>query len=295
MRLHLPKPGKYVVAVSGGLDSVCLLDFLANNKDYELVVAHYDHGIRQDSKQDLNLVATLASQYGLPFISGTGNLGAMASEAEARSSRYAFLNEILDQTKSAAIVTAHHQDDRLETAIINLIRGTGRLGLGSIGETAYVKRPFLDVSKAELRAYANQRNLSWREDSTNTDDRYLRNYIRLHLLNDLSSDLRTKILTLIDQQTVINKEIDELIKELFQADGPGKLARKTVNSLPYKESKELIATWLRDNNLINFDHRTIERLTLAAKTKAPGAMLDVYGRVQVTIYKEFLALDSIER
>ncbi|MGH7234725.1 MAG: ATP-binding protein, partial [Candidatus Saccharimonadales bacterium] len=84
MELILPKPGRYLVAVSGGLDSVCLLDILATNPDYELSVAHFDHGIRVDSSSDCKFVESLARKYRLPFLSDEGKLGPNASESVAR-------------------------------------------------------------------------------------------------------------------------------------------------------------------------------------------------------------------
>ena len=127
------KPGKYVLAVSGGVDSIVLLDLLAKEIERDnLVVAHFDHGIRQGSATNREFVEGLAKNYGLEFFYEEGELGAKASEALARTKRYEFLNKIKKQTESDAIITAHHQDDVLETIIINLLRGTGRKGLSSL-------------------------------------------------------------------------------------------------------------------------------------------------------------------
>src|SRR3990172_5722177 len=129
------KLGTYVVAVSGGVDSVVLLHLLVQKgqraegrgqSKYNFIVAHFDHGIREDSKLDRELVQELAKKYNLPFVYNQGNLGPKASEATARDARYAFLNKVKDSVSAQAIITAHHQDDVLETAIINLLRGTNR-------------------------------------------------------------------------------------------------------------------------------------------------------------------------
>lgn len=164
MKVNWPKPGKYVVAVSGGVDSMALLDLLQAHGDYELVVAHLDHGIRSDSGEDRQLVEQAAEAVGLPFFYKEAKLGAGTSEAAARKVRYAFLNKIKTKQGAAAIITAHHQNDVLETAIINIIRGTGRKGLTSLGSNEIV-RPLLNVSKAALIQYAKKHNLQWREDS----------------------------------------------------------------------------------------------------------------------------------
>ena len=100
----------------------------------------------------------------------------------------------------------------------------------------------------------------------------------------------------MDRQSELNLEIDLGIRSLYSSNsGKAKLSRSLLSYLTYNESKELIATWLRDNNLVNFDHKTIERITLAAKTKKSGTKLDVYNRSQVVIDKEFLALCMTER
>jgi tRNA(Ile)-lysidine synthase len=116
-------PGKYVVAVSGGVDSVVLLDHLAGHPEYELVVAHFDHGIRDDSREDEAFVRSLAEKYNVPFESKREDLGKQASEELARDRRYAFLRSVAGK-HNAQIITAHHADDAVETIAINLLRGT---------------------------------------------------------------------------------------------------------------------------------------------------------------------------
>src|SRR4051812_4288271 len=105
----LLEPGKYVVAVSGGIDSVVLLDLLCANPALQLVVAHFDHGIREDSAEDAAFVAALATLQGLEFVTGTAQLGAAASEDTARKARYEFLENVRARHGAAGVVTAHHQ------------------------------------------------------------------------------------------------------------------------------------------------------------------------------------------
>ncbi len=295
MKLQLPKPGAYVIAVSGGIDSVCLLNIMAQLPDYQLIVAHYDHGIRSNSGDDRQFVAELAGRYNLCFKSAAGHLGPGTSEAIAREARYRFLKQVAYDSNSTAIITAHHLDDRLETIIINLIRGTGRKGLSSLNDSDLIKRPLINVSKATIRRYVIQHNLSWREDSTNYDDRYLRNYIRLHIVPRLTDTDRERLIDLSNRQQRLNEQIDESLKQLLVTSDNKQLDRRTLTKLGYNESKELIASWLRANNLINFDRKTIERLVVTAKTKRSGTRINVIGALQMTIGKDYLALNTIER
>lgn len=166
---------RYIVAVSGGVDSVVLLDKMRRLPGVQIMVAHFDHGIRPDSHKDELFVRGLAESYGLPFESRREELGSTASEATARSRRYAFLEAIAAQYE-AKLVTAHHLDDMVETVAINLHRGTGWRGLAVFN--AEHSRPLLDVSKKELIDHALKNKLEWREDPTNASDAYLRNRIR---------------------------------------------------------------------------------------------------------------------
>ncbi len=108
---------QFIVAVSGGIDSIVLLDVLVKS-GAELVVAHVDHGIRADSHEDESFVHRLADKYGLPFVSTRLALGSRASEDLARRERYKWLETVRAQYSAKAIVTAHHQDDVLETIVI---------------------------------------------------------------------------------------------------------------------------------------------------------------------------------
>ncbi len=180
----LPPAGHYIVAVSGGVDSMALLHFLAGMRQaqgWKLRVAHYEHGIRSDSQLDQQLVRDAAQTYGLPFHTTNGNLGAV-SEATARQARYAFLNALLDEYGADAVMTAHHWDDRQETSLYNLSRGAGRVGAAGVRSQGRVLRPLLGVRKAELVHYAREQEIPWREDSTNLDTTNPRNFLRHKLL-----------------------------------------------------------------------------------------------------------------
>lgn len=284
------QPGRYVVAVSGGVDSVALLDMLARQPNLLLTVAHFDHGIRPDSAEDAAFVRQLAEQYGLPFVTERTELGPEASEATARTARYDFLRRAQQQAGADAIVTAHHQDDLLETAILNILRGTGRRGLTSLQDTADIKRPLLGTPKKDIEAYAVQHKLSWREDSTNHDERYTRNYIRRRLLVKFDADARQHLLTTIAQTRAVNEELEPLLGGL-----PTRLDRRWFNALPHDVAREVLASWLRQHGIADFDRRTLERLAIQAKVKPAGKQLDVLHNQQIQLTKNSLALQPAKR
>lgn len=200
----------YIVAVSGGVDSVVLLHQLMQADRHRLVVAHFDHGIRDDSHLDAQFVKKLAESYHVPFEMRREELGPGASEELARSRRYAFLREIAQKHRSE-IVTAHHMNDVAETIAINLTRGTGWRGLSALGGD--IHRPLLHMSKDEIVSYAHEHQLEWREDSTNASDAYLRNRLRRQLGSQ--ADERTRELAALRaQQLALRDEIDQELQAL---------------------------------------------------------------------------------
>jgi tRNA(Ile)-lysidine synthase len=181
------EPGTAIVAVSGGPDSVALLDLLhavAAERSLALVVAHADHGIQAASRSVGQAVRGLAERYGLPFEVAELQLGPDASETVARRARYAWLREVQRRRAARYLVTAHHQDDQVETVLLRVLRGSAPAGLAGIpmrGRGGLV-RPLLAFTRAELAAHIVERGLPAHQDPANRDPRHLRSWIRLELL-----------------------------------------------------------------------------------------------------------------
>lgn len=288
--------GKYVVAVSGGVDSITLLDLLSHVRDLQLVVAHYDHGIRQDSNLDAQFVAKIAKKYGLDFYCETGKMGQYASEASARKLRYEFLNNIMTQINARAIITAHHQDDLLETVILNVLRGTGRRGLSSLQSTALLVRPLLSTTKQELIDYANQHKLKWHEDPTNQNAKYTRNYIRHTLIPKMTLDQRAYLLNISKATFELNDTTDQLVSNILQKNlSDHKLDKHWFNTLPHQLSRELLIGWLRSEGITEYDSRRIEQTVVRAKTLPPNRSIDVNADYRLQISNNKLALVSRDR
>lgn len=293
MKVQTLEAGKYVVAVSGGVDSMVVLDVLCRQSQLELVVAHYDHGIRTDSYKDRKLVQKTAKDYGLVFEYEEGKMAPNASEATARAKRYDFLRRVQEKHQARAIITAHQQDDKLETAILNMIRGTGRKGLSSLSSRKDVVRPLLKSTKQEIYDYAQKNKIEWREDTTNSDERYLRNYIRLQIMPRFTTQSRQKMLDLLESTADLNKSIDKILEQEIKKNDT--LARYWFTMLPYNVSCEAMAAWLRQNNIISFDRPLIERLTVAAKTKPAGKTIPINASWQLQITKREARLQEITK
>lgn len=300
MEIVLPKPRSYVVAVSGGVDSMALLHVLymkaLQNRDWKLTVAHLDHGIRDDSNEDRELVQAVAKQHDLPFVYKEAGLGAGTSEAKAREVRYKFLQDVRAASGAEAIITAHHQDDVLETAIINILRGTGRKGLSALKTQTDIVRPLLKVSKKELVAYATDNGLDWREDSTNDDATYLRNYVRRKLLTQFNEKARQQLLAHINETGKVNDELDSMLTDnLIKHTDSGAIDRVWFSQLPHEVAREVMASWLRANDIRSFDSKTLERLVVAAKVSGTGKTYPVLSGHHLIINKDSLALARPER
>src|SRR5437762_8160671 len=186
--------GTAVVAVSGGPDSVALLDLvhsLAPELGLALVVAHADHGIQADSSSVGQAVAALASRYGLPFELGELHLGPDATETAARRARYAWLREVQRRRGAPYLVTAHHRDDQVETVVLRALRGSAPAGLAGIARRGRggLVRPLLPFTRRELVEYATARGLPVHDDPANRDPRHLRSWVRATLLPLLSERL----------------------------------------------------------------------------------------------------------
>ena len=182
-----------VVAVSGGADSVALLDILSHFEEghLHLVVAHLNHGLRgTDSDGDEMFVSRLAESYGLPFesrradVTGLAQAERLSLEDAGRRERYRFLAETARAHQATSIALAHHRDDQAETVLIRLLRGAGATGLSAMVSLSrgLLKRPLLKISRAEIERYMRDRGLSHRTDASNADTTILRNSIRHELI-----------------------------------------------------------------------------------------------------------------
>ncbi len=275
---------RYLVAVSGGIDSVVLLDMLVRRGKHELVVAHFDHGIRDDSAQDAILVAGLAKEYGLEFESKREELGAKASEELARTRRYQFLR-VVAKKHGARLVTAHHADDAIETVAINIVRGTGWRGLAVLDSD--IIRPLLGISKQEIATYANKHNLKWHEDSTNASDAYLRNRIR-RKTNELTDDSKRQLLGLRAHQVALKKQIDDEVCTLV-GDGP-RYSRYFFTHLDSKTSIEC----LRCITHVRLTRPQLAQAVLAIKTARPKAIYQAGDGVQFSFTSRNFMIELIK-
>jgi tRNA(Ile)-lysidine synthetase-like protein len=181
--------GPALIGVSGGPDSVALLDLLVQSQDVhgqDLVVAHVDHGIHPDSGRVAQQVEALAGSYSLPFHVGRLDLGPSAGETKARTERYAWLEALRLRLDAQVVYTAHHADDQVETVLMRALAGSGPAGLAGIATTHnHLVRPLLPFSRAELAQHLADVGLTAWMDPANVDRRHLRSWLRGDVLPTL--------------------------------------------------------------------------------------------------------------
>ncbi len=184
-----------LVAVSGGIDSVVLLDLLQRlTPDYEvsLHVAHLDHGLRRTSSGDARFAERLAEKHDLPLRVSRLDPDVLAAhrthgtEGAARAARYAFFESAAAEVGAERIALGHTADDQVETVLHRLVRGTGATGLRGIPpvRSPYI-RPLIEVARSEVLEYARARQLAWRVDPSNVDPSFARNRIRHRVVPEL--------------------------------------------------------------------------------------------------------------
>lgn len=185
----LTDKARVIIGVSGGADSMALLDIL-HHLGYECIVAHCNFHLRgQESYRDEYFVEKIATKYNFKYVSANFDTKkyieeeSISLEMAARELRYAWFEKIRKEYKAEKIAVAHHQDDSIETVLINLIRGTGIRGLSGIAPVnGKVIRPLLCIFREDILEYLKARHIGFVEDSTNKEDIYTRNKIRLSVI-----------------------------------------------------------------------------------------------------------------
>lgn len=223
----IPTSKSIGVAVSGGVDSMVLLDICKNIKDVKLYALHYNHKWRKESFLDYKLLKKYCSKNKIELIYKENTSGIIKDEEAAREQRYEFFKEAATENKIDFILTAHHKNDIVETILFRLARGTGPKGLMPIKESfpltnkTTIIRPLLDIDKKRIYSYAHKYKIPFLEDKTNDDLNYKRNLIRKKIvpaLNLVNVNAQKNILNSSDliysQSIVLDKYFSDLFKKL---------------------------------------------------------------------------------
>ncbi len=209
----LVKNDKLIVAVSGGVDSVVLLDLITKNTNSKnIIIVHINHGLRKESLDEAIFVEKLAKKYGIQYETSKLNLK-NPTEENLRNSRYKFLRKIKEKYNAKYVVTAHHLNDQAETVLLYLTRGTGPTQIWGMKEIENdIWRPLLSFSKKEIIAYAKDNKLKHITDKSNLDSKYSRNRIRNKIIPEINK-INENFLTTIQKEIILGQELEYFIKE----------------------------------------------------------------------------------
>jgi tRNA(Ile)-lysidine synthase len=310
-KLKLPFDSEtFILAVSGGADSVSLLAVFFELKrleklNLEFIVAHFDHNLRsKESDADANFVQFLAEKYGFRVVIEQANLSKSGNlEEVARNARYDFLARTASENKAFGILTAHTQNDQAETFLMNLIRGSGLEGLSAMPEIRDISaeskikliRPFLSWAKRiDTEDYCNQLGISFRDDSMNSDEKFLRVKIRKNLLPFLR-ELNPKILETISQ-TARRLRLESHIStgNIFEIED--ELSSSKLATLGENERYRIIRKWLSHHrgNLRSIGMKHVESIDRLSRSRKSGREVELPGFESV-LKKEGLLLFRKQR
>lgn len=270
-----------VVGFSGGYDSMCLLDILSKLKahrefwDMSVIAAHFNHNWRgEEALKEQEVCRLFAASKGFEFFSKTAPVGLKKSENEARIARYEFFEETLENYDADVVFTAHNKDDNAETVLYRVIKGTGVVGLKGISEKRGVfYRPLLKTTRAEIVEYCEKNNLSPNNDSSNSDVKYKRNYLRLNVipaLEKINPTVKDSLNTLAE----VAKSENSIIEEYLATYRDKLFNEERIVSEEYKKLSEPVK--------MRFIHEYIQNFNLDYDFKR---IKDVYNFIEENIDK----------
>ena len=314
----LPQGGTVLCAVSGGADSVCLLHLLRERarqtgaRGFALIAAHFDHQLRGEfSTGDRVFVENLCKMWTIPLYLGSGDVAGEAArrgkgiEETAREMRYAFLEKTAEEVGADVIATAHNAGDNAETLLLHLVRGTGLQGLTGIPpRRGKLVRPLLTTTRGEILAYLEEHGLSWREDGSNQDERYARNYLRaqvmprLRALNPRLEETMARTARLLRADNdVLNAQAFQLAQQARWAEDDlvieARLIAQAPSGVAARAVRQILARMGDGESACSAVH--LEAVAALARGRDPSAVVDLPGGLMAQrVYDELLFTTQTE-
>ena len=276
---------RYLIGVSGGVDSVILLRCLHELGYRHLIVSHLNHGLRgRASSEDARFVRRLAAQLGFEVVIGCEDVEHFARkeklsvETAARHLRYRFFARIAREKRCRRLFLAHHADDQVETVLMSLFRGSGSRGLGGMREISQQKigsleinvlRPLLGVWREDLDLLAKEKKWRFREDASNEDRAFLRNCVRHSVIPELSAHFRRDIRPLIERLARQSRSESDYLDSLVESDaGEDTLSVARLRNLHPALQRRLLFLWLKRQGVADVDFDLVQQ---ARDLISPGA------------------------
>lgn len=292
---------KVVVAVSGGPDSISLLHILYE-LEYNICVAHINHGLRENAIIDQEYVEKFCEERNIPCFVKKINLkemqNGMTLEEAGRKIRYDFFYEIMQKENCTKIATAHNSNDNAETVIMNIIRGSGISGLKGIEPIrGKIIRPLIEITRKDIESYCILNELNPRHDESNDEDIYTRNKVRLKLIPYIEENINSNVIKNInrlsnivsEEEQFINKEVDKAYAYCFIAFEDNKLIcnLKKFNNLDIVIRKRLIIKFIINllGNAKDIEKVHIDDIIKLCKNNVGGKFLMPNKNIKITVIK----------
>ncbi len=288
-----PPSRRYLIGVSGGRDSIALLHLLVDLGYNKLVVCHLNHQLRgRESRRDARFVEKIARDLQLGCEIGSTDVGALAKQSKlsietaARFGRFAFFVEAARRHRCSRIFLAHHADDLVETALLNLFRGASpggmaamrRISVHRIGKTKLtILRPLLGVWRSEINSYIGERHLEFREDATNAVLHSSRNKIRHRILPDIENQFGRDVRKTIWRAAQIWSEEEALLDSLVSKEmiSVPHLVVASVRKMPVALQRRAILCWLRARKIADVSFDVVENVRALIKPDAKAAKVNL--------------------
>jgi len=288
-----PPSRRYLIGVSGGRDSIALLHLLVDLGYNKLVVCHLNHQLRgRESRRDARFVEKIARDLQLGCEIGSTDVGALAKQSKlsietaARFGRFAFFVEAARRRRCSRIFLAHHADDLVETALLNLFRGASPGGMAAmrkisvhrIGKTKLtILRPLLGVWRSEINSYIGERHLEFREDATNAVLHSSRNKIRHRILPDIENQFGRDVRKTIWRAAQIWSEEEAVLDSLVSKEmiSVPHLVVASVRKMPVALQRRAILCWLRARKIADVSFDVVENVRALIKPDAKAAKVNL--------------------
>jgi tRNA(Ile)-lysidine synthase len=288
-----PPNRRYLIGVSGGRDSIALLSLLVDFGYKKLIVCHLNHQLRgAASRGDARFVERIARNLLLDCEIGSTDVGALAKrsklsiETAARFARLAFFVEVARRRRCPRIFLAHHADDLVETALLNLFRGAGPGGVAAmrkfsihrIGKTKLtILRPLLGVWRSEIDSYVSQNDLEFREDATNAALHSSRNKVRHRILPGIEKQFGRDVRKTIWRAAQIWSEEEAVLDSLISTEtiSAADVAVAPLRKMPVALQRRTILRWLRARNVADVSFDTVENVRSLIEPGAKAAKINL--------------------
>lgn len=285
-----------VLAVSGGLDSMVLLSAAAKlppSAKRNITVATFDHGTGSAANRAAALVARQAFRLGFSCVSGRAS-SVGRREEEWRRSRWAFLDQVAD-TRGARVATAHTLDDQIETVFMRILRDAGPRGLAGLYAESRIMRPFLDIYRATLTAYADRNRIPCVQDPSNFDRKHLRNRVRFDILPSIvkhNPDFPGELLSLAREAAAWRRNLDEILPNIDAAEERDGALRVSRSSLAGYDAESLRVLWpaLAARARVVMDRRGTHRAAEFTIRGATGGAIQLSGGVEIVMRRDHMLL-----